>query len=74
MDSTDRRHQRQNSNTSLLATIQAAIHLAYYIDPNVVYRVAFEMTHVHTIKNANVIAVPLPRQRIEDHTVTTEPT
>ena len=60
MDSPDRMYQQQNSKIVLLVTIRAPIYLAYDSDHGVLFRVAIAITNVHTIKNANVIDVPLP--------------
>ena len=58
MGSADKMHQRQNSKSSLRATIQAAIYLAYTSAPDVVIRVAIKITNIRTIKNVNIIDVP----------------
>ena len=55
-DHVNRRNSAQHFNNSFLATMWAAIYMAYQIDADLVYGVVYAITYIHTIDNVRVIA------------------
>ena len=59
MDNTYKIHNQQTSPTSLFAINRGPLWLDYKLDPGVVFRVAMNITNIHTIKRPRPPMSPL---------------